>query len=84
MWRKKKNYTKYSGHFVPQQRPRAAHALCSDQFGNSRGHAEDKQVITLFIGAFLTEIFANEPGTLEHLNNKLHFSTKHIELSKLH
>ena len=29
--RKKKNNTKYSGHFVPQQRPRAAHALRSDQ-----------------------------------------------------
>ena len=27
----KKNNTKYSGHFVPQQRPRAAHALRSDQ-----------------------------------------------------
>jgi hypothetical protein len=29
--RKEKNNTKYSGHFVPQQRPRAAHALCSHQ-----------------------------------------------------
>jgi hypothetical protein len=30
MWhRKKKNITKYSGHFIPQQRPRAAHALSS-------------------------------------------------------
>ena len=27
----KKNNTKYSGQFVPQQRPRAAHALRSDQ-----------------------------------------------------
>jgi hypothetical protein len=30
--KKKKNNNKYSGHFVPQQRPRAAHALHSDQF----------------------------------------------------
>ena len=29
--KKKKNNTKYSGHFVPQQRPRAVHALRSDQ-----------------------------------------------------
>ena len=29
--RKKKNNIKYSGHFVPQQRPRAVHALRSDQ-----------------------------------------------------
>ena len=29
--KKNKNNTKYSGHFVPQQRPRAAHALRSDQ-----------------------------------------------------
>ena len=29
---KKKNNTKYSGHFVPQQRPRAAHAPRSDQW----------------------------------------------------
>ena len=28
---KKKNSTKCSGHFVPQQRPRAAHLLRSDQ-----------------------------------------------------
>jgi hypothetical protein len=27
----KKNNTKYSGHFVPQEHPRAAHALRSDQ-----------------------------------------------------
>ena len=34
MWhrkKKKKNNTKYSGHFVSQQRPRAAHTLRSDQ-----------------------------------------------------
>ena len=30
--RKKSNNTKYSGHFFPQQRPRAAQALHSDQF----------------------------------------------------
>ena len=29
--KKNKNNTKYSGHFVPQQSPRAAHALRSDQ-----------------------------------------------------
>ena len=29
--KKKKNNTKYSGHFVPQQPPRAVHALRSDQ-----------------------------------------------------
>ena len=27
----KKNNTEYSGHFVPQQRPRATHTLRSDQ-----------------------------------------------------
>ena len=34
MWhgkKEKKNNTKYSGHFVPLQRPRAAHALRLDQ-----------------------------------------------------
>ena len=34
MWhgkKEKKNNTKYSGHFFPLQRPRAAHALRSDQ-----------------------------------------------------
>ena len=30
--RSDQNNTKYCGHFVPQQRPRAAHALRSDQF----------------------------------------------------
>ena len=30
--KEKINNTKYSGHFVPQQRPRAAHALRSDQY----------------------------------------------------
>jgi hypothetical protein len=29
--KEKKNNTKYNGHFIPQQRPRAAHALRSDQ-----------------------------------------------------
>jgi hypothetical protein len=30
--RRQKNNTKYSGHFVPQQGPRAAHELRLDQF----------------------------------------------------
>ena len=34
------NNTKYSGHFVPQQRPRAAHALRSDQYQLSLREAQ--------------------------------------------
>ena len=36
--KEKKNYTKYSGHFIPQQRPRAAHALRSYQQKSIQAH----------------------------------------------
>ena len=32
----KKNNPKNSGHYIPLRRPRAAHAICLDQFSNKQ------------------------------------------------
>ena len=48
--KRKKNNPKNSGHFVPQQRLRAAHALCSDQYALKGNIVEQKiQRFTRFI-----------------------------------
>ena len=45
--KEKKNNTKYSLHFVPQQRPRAVHSLCSVQNWNCRLKEGEKEDQTL-------------------------------------